>query len=305
MLHFTWFRPTGLLAAISLLSACGDSSNTSTTASTAAAASAEAPLPQPKPPTATGAPRILFVGNSHTAYYASIPEQFRELCMHNKVPMNGELLVEMGISLHDIYQADQQEAEALFAKTEADGNYFDYVVLQEQTPVVVDSAARYAADLKLWTAKVRRHSPGAAVYFYQLASYDPYPEDAEGFNADHALMREHTLAALRQVPNAGLFRVGDAVKAAYEGGHGYQYRVAGHDNLRHGDNTQHLLNDGVFMASVLLYETLFGKQPQVPSEMTFSTGPGADDNGRQALQPVAKAVSNPGALAQIAWQYHR
>jgi hypothetical protein len=305
MLHFTWFRPAGLLATFLLMCACGDNTNNSTTASTAATDKSEQPLPQPKPPTAAGTPRILFVGNSHTAYYASIPEQFRELCEHNKVPMNGELLVEMGISLHDIYQADQEEAEALFARTEADGNYFDYVVLQEQTPVVVDSAARYAADLKLWTDKVRRHSPGAAVYVYQLASYDPYPEDAASFNADHTLMREHTLAALRQIPNAGLLRVGDAVKAAYEGGHGYQYRVAGHDNLRHGDNTQHLLNDGVFMASVLLYETLFGKQPQVPAEMTFSTGPGTDDNGQQALQPVAKAVSNPGALAQIAWQYHR
>ena len=143
------------------------------------------------------------------------------------------------------------------------------------------------------------------MYVYQLASCDPYPEDPASFAADHALMRQHTQAALRPLPNAGLFRVGDAVKAAYEGGHGYHYRVAGHDNLRYGENTQHLLNDGVFMASVLLYETLFDKQPQVPTAMTFSTGPGTDDNGRQALQPVASAVSNPAALAQIAWQYHR
>ncbi|MBO2008918.1 hypothetical protein [Hymenobacter negativus] len=281
MLLFTRFRPIGLLATFLLLTACGNGAGTSAT--TATTAPAEVALPQPKPPTATGTPRILFVGNSHTAYYASIPEQFRELCEHNKVLMNGELLVEMGISLHDIYQEDQEQAEELFAKTEADGNYFDYVILQEQTPVVVDSAARYAANLKLWTDKVRRHSPRAAIYLYQLASYDPYLEDSASFATDHALMREHTLAALSQVPNAGLFRVGDAVKAAYERCDGYQYRVGGKDNLRHGENTQHLLNDGVFMASVLLYETLFGKQPHLPAEMTFSTGPGADDNGRQAL----------------------
>ena len=290
----------GLLAALPLLAACGGSPSTP-----AATAAAETPLPQPKPPAASGAPRILFVGNSHTEYYASIPQQFRELCVHNKVPMNGELVVEMGISLHAIYLADQELAAALFAKTEADGNYFDYVVLQEQTPVVADSAAQYAAHLKLWTDKVRVHSPGAAVYVYQLASYDPYPEDSAGFDADHALMRAHTLDALRQLPNAGLYRVGDAVRAAYQGRHGYRYRVAGKDNLRYGENTQHLLNDGVFMASVLLYTTLFGKQPQLPAAMTFSTGPGADDNGRQALQPVARAVSNPAALASIAWQYHR
>ena len=293
-------RSLGLLAAVLLLAACGDSTSTSTPS-----AAAESPLPQPIPPTTTGTPRILFVGNSHTAYYASIPEQFKELCEYNKVPMDGALLVEMGISLHDIYLADQEEAEALFAKTEADGNYFDYVVLQERTPLVVDSAVNYAANVKLWVNKLRLHSPGAAVYLYQLASFDPYPVDSTGFKADHALMREHTLAALRPVSNAGLYRVGDAVKAAYEGRNGYQYRLAGKDNLRYGEDTQHMLNDGVFMASVLLYQTLFGRQPQLPAELTFSTGPGADDNGQQARLPIAKAVSNPVALAKIAWQYHR
>ena len=302
MLLLPGFRPVGLLAFL-LLSGCHDRDTTANTV--AAGATAETPLPQPKPPTASGTPRILFVGNSHTAYYASIPEQFRELCVYNKVPMNGELLLEMGVSLRDIYRADREEAEALFARTDTDGNYFDYVVLQEQTPVVVDSAARYAANLQLWTDQVRRHSPGAAVYVYQLASYDPYPEDPTSFAADYDLMRQHTQAALRPLSNAGLFRVGDAVKAAYEGGHGYRYRVAGHDNLRYGENTQHLLNDGVFMASVLLYETLFNQRPQLPAALTFSTGPGTDDNGHQALQPVTSAVSNPAALAQIAWQYHR
>lgn len=302
MLFTTRLRPLGLLATALLLAACGNGTTTSTPN---AATEAEAPLPQPKLPTATGTPRILFVGNSHTAYYASIPEQFRELCEFNKVPMDGALLVEMGISMHDIYVADKDQAEALFAKTEADGNYFDYVVLQERTPLVVDSAAAYAANVKLWADKVRVHSPSAAVYLYQLASFDPYPADSVGFVADHISMRGHTLAALRQVPNAGLYRVGDAVQAAYQGSNGYQYRVAGKDNLRYGEDTQHLLNDGVFMASVLLYETVLGKQPQLPTEMTFSTGPGADDNGQQALLPVAKAVSNPAALAKIAWQYHR
>ena len=300
MLFTARLRPFGLLAALLSLAACGETTKESTPN-----AAAESPLPQPKPPTTTGTPRILFVGNSHTAYYASIPEQFKELCDYNKVPMDGALLVEMGISLHDIYVADQEEAAALFAKTEADGNYFDYVVLQERTPVVVDSAASYAANVKLWVDKLRVHSPGAAVYLYQLASFDPYPVDSANFKADHFLMRDHTLAALRPVSNAGLYRVGDAVKAAYEGSNGYQYRGAGKDNLRYGEDTQHLLNDGVFMASVLLYETLFGKQPQLPAQLTFSTGPGKEDNGLQTLQPIAKAVSDPVALAKIAWQYHR
>ena len=296
-------QPLGYLMAASaalLLAACGDGASPA-----GATAAAEPPLPQPQAPAATGTPRILFVGNSHTAYYASIPDQFQELCEFNKVPMDGAVLVEMGISLHAIYVADHEGAEELFAKTEADGNYFDYVVLQEQTPVVADSAARYAADLKLWTDKLRQHSPGAAVYVYQLASYDPYPTDSAAFEADHVAMRQHTLAALGQLANAGLYRVGDAVRAAYQGRAGYHYRVAGQDALRYGENTQHLLNDGVFMASVLLYETLFNKKPKLPAELTFSTGPGADDNGQQALQPIGTAVSDTVALGKIAWEYHR
>ena len=290
------------LAAAFLLSACGDNSSPTVTHQPAAA---EQSLPQPKAPATTGTPRILFVGNSHTEYYASIPQVFKELCDYNKVPMDGALLVEMGISLHAIYMADRETAEALFAKTEADGNYFDYVVLQEQTPVVVDSAAHYNADVKLWADKVRLHSPGAAIYVYELAAYDEYPADSAAFNATHAAMRRHAVAALGQASNAGLYRVGDAVKAAYEVSQGYRYRVGGKDALRYGENTQHLLNDGVFMAAVLLYETLFDRQPQLPAQLTLSTGPGTDDNGQQALQPIGQAVSNPVALGKIAWQYHR
>ena len=136
MVFYTRLRALGPQAVALLLTACGDSARAPATSQATAPAATEPPLPQPKPPVATGAPRILFVGNSHTAYYASIPVQFRELCEHNKVPMNGALLVEMGISLRDIYAIDREQTEGLFAKKEADGNYFDYVVLQEKTPLL-------------------------------------------------------------------------------------------------------------------------------------------------------------------------
>ena len=287
-------------AVLALFAACGGPSEKQP----ARAAVAQA-LPRPQAPAATGPPRILFVGNSHTEYYASIPQLLRELCAFNHVPLREDKLVEMGIALNEIYATDQARAETLLAQADPDGNYYDYVVLQEKTPVAVDSAARYYADVRLWTTKLRSHSPGAAVLIYQLVAYENYPADSAAFRQSHDSTRAHALAAVRQTPNSGLYRVGDAVRAAYQGQHGYQFRQGPQDLLRYGESaesTLHLRNDGAFLAAVLLYETLFGRRPQLPAQLTLSTGPGEED--QPAALPVRTAISNPDALAATAWQYH-
>lgn len=282
-----------------LLTACGGESGSSTGKSGGPEAQ---PLPRPNAPLATGPARILFVGNSHTEYYLSIPQLFQELCDFNHVAISAEKRVEMGIALDEVYAADPAKTAALLAQTDADGNYYDYVVLQERTPVVLDDADKYGANVKMWTDKLRRHSPGVAVWLYELASPGSYTEDKDEFEDYHATMRANTVATLQQAPNSGLYRVGDALKAAYEGSQGYRYRNGPNDRLRHGEESLHILNDGAFLATVLLYETLFGKRPQLPPRMSFSTGTG--DNDEQKLLPVSTAVSNPTALANIAWQYH-
>ncbi|MNW17815.1 hypothetical protein D3C71_2171320 [compost metagenome] len=53
------------------------------------------------------------------------------------------------------------------------------------------------------------------------------------------------------------------------------------------------------MQAVLLYATIFDKKPIVPAQLTLSTG--TDDNDEMKKQDVPKAVSNPKALAEIAF----
>ena len=96
--------------------------------------------------------------------------------------------------------------------------------------------------------------------------------------------------------------VGEAVRAAYQGAHGYAANSKGEDHLRHGQDNLHLTNDGAYLAALLLYGTVFNQKPQAPAELTLSEGFGEDDGMR--AQPVTTGVSNPRALADIAWDFH-
>ena len=101
------------------------------------------------------------------------------------------------------------------------------------------------------------------------------------------------------IKNAGLLRVGDAVKDAYDGKNGYKYLVGNKDNLRYGKQTLHLINDGGFMQAILLYSTIFDTKPIIPKKLLLITGTGYYDSMRK--QEVAKAISNPSALNEIAF----
>jgi hypothetical protein len=254
-------------------------------------------IAHPKIPKAEGAPRILFVGNSHTEYYTSMPLLFDELCKASNQPMNIDKLVTMGVAINEIYEDHKKVAEAYFAKKDADGNYYDLVVLQEKTPTALQEPETYKANVKMILEKIRKNSPGAAVYIYEGMS--PLPFTDEQFNPYYEEMRKNALEVMKTSGNAGLLRVGDAVKEAYEGKNSYNYIVAGKDNLRFGTNTLHLLNDGGYMQAILLYATIFDKMPTIPAELTLSTGTGDNDNMKK--QPVANSISNPKALEAIAF----
>jgi len=283
-----------------MLASCGGNSTDTKTGAAAGSSEKDAGIPKPKAPAATGNPRILFVGNSHTEFYVSIPKMFAELCAFNNTKIEEEELVEMGISIEEIYNADKDKAEKMFAKTDADGNYYDYIILQEKTPVALQELDKYKASVKMLVDKIKKNSPGVAVYIYEVMSPESYAENKDQFNEYHKEMKKNALAVIGENPNSGLFRVADAIKDAYDGQSGYQYKVNGKDNLRFGTNTLHMLNDGGFMASTMLYAMLFDKKPNVPEEMTFSAGTG--DNDGQKKMKVSTAVSNPSALLEIAYK---
>jgi len=273
------------------LSSCNKKSETAETSSTTEA------IAHPKAPKAQGAPRILFIGNSHTEYFVSAPTLFAEFCKANSQLMNVDQMVTMGVSIDKIYADHKVEAEQNFAKKDADGNYYDYVVIQESTPVALAEPEKYEANVKMITEKIRKNSPDVAIYIYEgmspLAFTDPEYKDY--FNE----LRKNTVAVTKETKNSGMLRVGDAINDAYNGKNGYKYLVANKDNLRFGENTLHLLNDGGFMQAVLLYATIFDKKPTLPKELTLSTG--TDDNDEMKKQEVSKTISNVKALEEIAF----
>jgi hypothetical protein len=279
-------------AIVILFTACKNNAS-----STAESTSSKGTVVHPKIPKAEGTPRILFVGNSHTEYFTSMPVLFDELCKASNQLMNVDKLVTMGVAINEIYTDHAAEADKNFANKDADGNYYDFVVLQEKTPTALQEPETYKANVKMIVDKIRKNSPGAAIYIYE--GMGPLPYGDKEYEQYYEEMKKNATAVVEASGNAGLLRVGDAVKDAYDGKDNYKYLVGNKDNLRFGSNTLHLLNDGGYMQAVLLYATIFDKMPTIPAELTLSTGTG--DNDEMKKQPVAKAISNPKALEAIAF----
>ena len=118
---------------------------------------------KPKPPKTVGPPRVLFIGNSHIEYFVSTPTLFKELCDANNKNINIQQLVTMGVSLDKVYYTNKTEANQNFSNIDKDGNYYDYVVLQESTPIALNEVDKFRANLNLIVEKIHKNSPDAAI----------------------------------------------------------------------------------------------------------------------------------------------
>jgi hypothetical protein len=254
-------------------------------------------IPRPKAPKAVGPPRILFMGNSQLEYFVSTSTLFQELCNANQQHINVQQLVTMGVPLDKVYYTNKTEANQNFSNIDKDGNYYDYVVLQEATPIALNDPEKYKNNLKFIVEKIHTNSPDAAIYVYQAMSPVPYTDS--NYNNYYNELRKNAMGAAAFLKNAGLLRIGDAVKDAYNGKSGYQYLKDNKDRLRFGRETLHFLNDGGFLQAVLLYTSIFDEKPIIPKKLILSTGTSDTDHMRK--QEVYKAISNPKALEEIAF----
>lgn len=252
---------------------------------------------KPKAPKAEGFKRILFIGNSHTEYFVSAPTLFQEICNANNQSMFVQQLITMGVSLDKVYDTNKTEANQSFSNRDKDGNYYDYVVLQESTPIALTNLEKYRSNLKMIVEKIHKNSPDVAVYIYE--GMPPVAYTDPKYDEYYTEMRRNSLLAMVFIKNAGLLRVGDAVNDAYQGKNGYKYLVDNKDNLRYGNDTFHFLNDAGFLQATLLYTSIFDKKPIIPKKLILTTGTGDDDCMRK--QEVIKAISNPDALLEIAF----
>lgn len=252
-------------------------------------------------PEAKGTRRILFIGNSHTEFYVSLPKMFGELCDFNQVDMEESTIVEMGISLEDIYRGSRDAIAKASSRNDPDGNYYDYIVLQEKTPVAAQDPQAYGESVKKFLADLKKNSPGAVALIYEVMSPLDYDREKGDYMQWADEMGRNAAAVTDASPNAKLYRLSAAITAAYRGDNGYRHAEGGKDRLRMGTNTLHMMNDAGFLAATLLYATIFGKAPAIPPQMSFSKG--ADAEGQpagQRLQAVREAVSDPDALLKIA-----
>jgi len=254
-------------------------------------------ITHPKPPKNYGPPRILFIGNSQTEYFVSAPILFKQFCNANNLSINIDQLTTVGVSLQKVYETNKTEANHFFSNRDKDGNYYDYVIIQESTTIALSEIENYKANVQMIIEKIHKNSPDVAVYIYQGISPAPYTDS--NYLEYHNEMRKNAISVMGSIKNASLLRVGDAVKDAYDGKNGYKYLVADKDNLRYGKNTLHLINDGGFLQAILLYATIFNKKPIIPKKLLLVTGNNYFDDLRK--QEVTKAISNPHALEEIAF----
>lgn len=256
-------------------------------------------ISKPTPPKSEGPVRVLFVGNSHTEYYASFPKMLEALTKANNKQVEVFTLIEMGVSIDKILSANQDKADQLFAKTDADGNFLDYIILQESTPVAIEEEEEYKANCKTIHDLVVKNSPDVATYIYELAVPLDYTDS--DYKEYQKILTQNAMSVVKSLPNAGKLPFAQAIKDAYEGKEGYSAEKDGKDVLRFTDNSHHMLNDAVFMNSIILYQYLFNETPQIPQQLPLGTGTGDDD--KIVLMNVSEGVSNPSALEKIAASY--
>jgi len=254
---------------------------------------------KPKAPKNEGVVRVLFVGNSHTDYYVSLPMLLKSFCLENGKEVEIDELVTMGSSIDEIMDDNKAKADQLFSKADDDGNYFDYIILQEKTGVAITELDEYKVNCKSVAEQVWVNSPDLAVYIYELMSPLEYDDSDFKDYGDESLANATQVA--KSLKNAGVLRIGSAVADAYSGKEGYQAVVDGKDLLRHGQNTLHILNDGGFLCGALIYRTIYNESPKVPAQLPLSTGTGDYDEVK--MQDVNGTISNADALLKIAAGY--
>lgn len=247
-------------------------------------------------PKAEGTKRILMVGNSHTEYFASFPQMLEALCKENGKDVEVLTLLEMGVSMDQILSSNKSKADKFFADKDADGNYLDYLILQESTPIAYQEEANYIKNSKAIYDLAIANSPGVATYVYELT----FPENfsSSEFKEDQKVLSDNAMKVAKSLSNAAVLPFSETLAAAYAGKEGYSATKNGKDLLRHTDNSRHMLNDAVFMNTIVLYEKMFGETPKIPAQLPLSSGVG--DRDEIVMMNVSEGISNPDALIKIA-----
>ena len=292
-----------ILAAVSItlfISSCSGNNSGQSSGSGSAEAEDAMSLLKPVPPKREGPVRILFIGNSHTEFIVSIPYLFDALCSENDKSVEIATLVEMGADIDEILDANKSDLDDYFSIADPDGNCFDFVILQEKTNTAVNRLNSYKKNCKKVADLVLKNSPDAAFYVYELMPPEKIANKGDFIKYKNKSLK-NAIEVAKSLPNAGVLPIGSAVADAYNGKDGYIAIKGGKDLLRNNDLSLHMLNDAGFLASIIVYRTVYGETPVIPSTLPLATGTGDDDE--IMMLEVNKTISNPEALLKIAAGY--
>jgi hypothetical protein len=250
-------------------------------------------MTHPKAPKAEGSPRILFIGSNDMIYDCYTPSFFSDICKINNQPMN--------FCIEGDYTRTKYDTDNIFTLKEDDGNYFDYVVLHESTPVVMSDPDKFKQNVKIISNKVFENSPNALIYIYQPMT--PVNSVNCDYKKYHSILHKNTFAALKYIKNVHIFKVGDAFNDAYinQKDHHYQSYIRNKDGLKdilfeEGDQQ---LTDGKFLQAVLLYTSIFNKKPNIPEKLSLKRSTRLDELFLTEI--VNDKISNPKSLVEIAF----
>ncbi|WP_177765890.1 hypothetical protein [Flavobacterium sp. I3-2] len=287
------------LFAIAILVSCDKKNDANGTNSNDSSSESKETVAKPTAPKSEGTVRVLFVGNSHTEYFVSFPKVLEALCKENGKNVEVLSLLQMGEGIDKIISSNKSAADKMFGQTDADGNYIDFVIMQESTPIAIQEVDKFNSNTKMLHDLVAKNSPGVATYVYQLMA--PFEFGSSDFKDYQPVLIENVNNAAKALPNAGVINFATVLASAYEGKEGYNPKNNEVDLLRFTDTSKHMLNDAVFLNSIVLYQNLFGETPKIPQQLPLSTG--TSDNDDIKMMDVSKGVSNPDALLKIATSF--
>jgi len=252
----------------------------------------------PKPePTVNKAYNILLIGNSHTEYCTSIPKLFNEIAKFNNKVVEVFTKVEEGTSLKILLDEENAKTINVMDSADADGNYFDFVVLQESTGIVLNEYEAYKSNLQNWQNSLKAQSPNARYLLYQSMSPYDFFTDLSTFNSVHTDIGKTMDKLLNEISNSRIYGVGKCIKEAYEKSEGYDPARSNEDQLRYGDDAMHQRNDAGFLSAVLLYYQIYNETPQIPEKLDLNNNASC---GTFTQEKVSDIIPQSSSLVKIA-----
>lgn len=187
--------------------------------------------------------KVLFVGNSYI-YYSNLPQLVSQISEHTQTKLITKKSVAGGVNLNQHWNSKR----GLKTKTLIENGDFDIVVLQEQSLGTIQNPVRFLADIKKFSAFIKKH--GARPYLYATWAREKIPQQQK------IITQVYQQAANEN--NIGIVLAGETWKLARQQNSNINLYIA---------DGSHPSDLGAFLTACLFVKELSGELPfDLPSE---------------------------------------